>query len=141
MKARRDLNAKLQTLARANMNELKVLDSEKSSSYFPTGNQFEKDLQKIFVKDRIELLKAQEEKENAIKKQLVYQELFNEFDVESKRLLMLLGHNPAKQLNDGDKFPVMTKVDGEYVMSEITVQMSNLMQFENFEELKTAIRP
>ena len=139
MKARRDLNAKLQTLARANMNELKVLDSENSSSYFPTGNQFEKDIQKIFVKDRIELLKAQDEKENAIKKQLVYQELFNEFDVESKRLLMLLGHNPAKQLNDGDKFPVMTKVDGEYVMSEITVQMSNLMQFENFEELKTAI--
>jgi hypothetical protein len=140
VQGRRGLNAKLQSLSRATMGELKVLSSSDSSSYFPQGSQLERLIQTQFVNDRIELLKAEADRERALQNQFVYEELYNEFNVESQRLRMLLGHNPAKQLNNGDRFPVMTKVDGRYTMSEIKVRMSNLMQFENFNELKEAIQ-
>lgn len=139
-KARRDLNAKLQSLARANMGELEALTSSSAKSYFPLGNPTEKQIQKQFAYDRIELLKAQNDREQALKNQLVYEELFKELDVESQRLKMLLGHNASKQLNNGDRFPVMTKIDDGYTMTEVEVKMSNLMQFENYDELKAAIR-
>lgn len=139
-KARRDLSTKLNNLARANMGELEALTSSSAKSYFPLGNPTEKQIQKQFAYDRIELLKAQDDREQALKNQLVYEELFKELDVESQRLRMLLGHNASKQLNNGDRFPVMTKIDDGYTMTEVEVKMSNLMQFENYDELKAAIR-
>ena len=139
-KARRDLNAKLQSLSRANMGELEALTSSSAKSYFPLGNPTEKQIQDQFARNRIELLKAQDDREKVLRNQLVYEELLKELDIESQRLKMLLGHNASKQLNDGDRFPVMTKIDGGYTMTEIEVKMSNLSQFENFSELKAAIR-
>ena len=140
IKGRRDLSSKLQSLSRATMDELKVLTSSDARSYFPMGGRVEKAVQLQFAKDRYNLLKAEQDRVDALVDKEVYAELLKEYDVESKRLAMLLGHNPAKQLNDGDMFPVMTKLDDGYTMSEVPVSMSNLMQFENYDEIKAAIR-
>ena len=134
IQGKRSTLAKLESLGKSNINQLKVIKGKNPSESLLTGTDLEKGILNSFIDKRISYLEKVAESEDLLKRNQIYLALNKYYNVNSERLQTYLGHTPVTHIVDGTKFPVMSKVGDKYEIDFITVKFSNKMMPENLEE-------
>lgn len=131
---KRSTLAKLDSLSKSTIDQLKVIKGKNPSESLLSGAKTEKDILSAFIDKRIKYLEKVQESEDLLRDNQVYSSLIKYYKINSDRLQTYLGHAPITHIVDGMKFPVMNKVAGKYQISHIKIRMSNKMLPEDMQE-------